>query len=102
MLSSNIMKFAQSHEKQVPALEERRAQQNNRGRNQNIAQNEKNKETKFNGACLYYNTPVYKEKDCWKKHFAKSGAAILDTILVTSIVDFNVPTKIKHVFRFKK
>ena len=33
--------------------------------------------------------------------FAKSGAAILNEILVTSVVGLNVPTDTKHVFGFK-
>ena len=33
--------------------------------------------------------------------FAKSEAAILDNILVTSVVGLNVPANTKHVFGFK-
>ena len=33
--------------------------------------------------------------------FAKSGAAISDKIIVTSVVGLNVPANTKHVFRFK-
>ena len=51
---------------------------------------------------------VTKKKDCLKKHpelipdkFVKSGAAILEEILVTSVVDLNVPANTEHMFGFE-
>ena len=60
---------------------------------------------KILAVCNHCGKSGHEEKDCWKKHpelipakFAKSGAAISDEILVTSIVGLNVPANTKHVF----
>merc|ERR1712086_892825 len=65
---------------------------NNGGRNHNNTRNGKPKRKKFRGICNHCGKVGHEEKDCWKKHpelipakFAKSGAAISDEILVTSV-----------------
>ena len=78
---------------------------NNGGRNQNNRRNGKPKGKRFWGVCNHCGKSGHEEKDCWKKHpelipakFAKSGAAISDKKLVTSVLGLNVPANTKHVF----
>ena len=82
---------------------------NNGGRNQNNARNGKPKGKKFRGICNHCGKSGHEEKYCWKKRpelipakFAKSGAAISDKILVTSVVGLNVPANTEHVFWVRK
>ena len=69
--------------------------------------NRKPKGKEFRGVCNHCDKRGHEEKYCWKKHpelipakFAKSGAEILDKILVTSVVGLKFSAGTEHVFRF--